>query len=94
MGHLLLFPGSVLAQALVVVAKAWSSLTMCWRIAERVASASAGAKVVAWIDAKVMTLEVCMMGCSCRLSKIPAKLVLGSRLWVEGKLVAVVARCN
>ena len=59
---------------------------MCWRTAERVASASAGAKVVAWIDAKVMTLEVCMMGCSCRLDMILANLVLGSK-WVGGKEV-------
>ena len=67
---------------------------MCWHTAERVASASAGAKVVAWIDAKVMTLKSCMMGCSCRLGKILANLVLGSRQWVEGKFIAVVARCN
>ena len=90
----MLFPGSVLAQASVVVAKAWSSLTKCWRTAERVASASAGAKVVAWIDAKVMTLEVCMMGCNCRMGKIPVNLVLGSKWWVERELVAVVAKCN
>ena len=76
---MLLFPGSVLAQALVVVAKEWSSLTTCWHTAGRVASTSAGAKVVAWIDAKVMTLEVCMTGCSCRLGKILANLVLESR---------------
>ena len=70
---------SVLVLALVVVVRAWSFLTMCWCTAERVASASAGAKVVAWIDAKVMTLEVCMMGCSCRLGTILANLVLGSK---------------
>ena len=56
--------------------------------------ASAGVKVVAWIVAKIMTLEVCMTDCSCILGKIPANLVFGSRWWVEGKLVAVVARCN
>ena len=67
---------------------------MCWRTAERVASASTGAKVVAWIVAKAMTLEVCMMGCSCRLGMILANLVLGSKWWVEGELVAVVAKCN
>ena len=67
---------------------------MCWRIAERVASALAAAKVVAWIAAKAMTLEVCMISCSCRLGMILANLVLGSKWWVEGKLVAVVARFN
>ena len=70
---------SVLARSSVVGVEAWSSLTMCWRTAERVALASVGAKVVAWIDAKVMTLEVCMMGCNCRMGKIPVNLVLGSR---------------
>ena len=83
-----------LVQALVVGAKAWSSLTMCWCTAEQVASASIGAKVVAWIAAKAMTLEVCMMGSSCRLGMILVNLVLGSKWWVEGKLVAVVARCS
>ena len=67
---------------------------MCWRTVERVASASTGAKVVAWIVAKAMTLEVCIMGCSCKLGMILANLVLGSKWWAEGKLVAVVARCN
>ena len=67
---------------------------MCWRTAERVASASTGAKVVAWIVAKAMTLEVCMMGCSCKLGMILANLVLGSRWFVEEELDAVVAKCN
>jgi len=67
---------------------------MCWRIAERVASASVGAKVVAWTVAKAMTLEVCMMGCNCRLGMILANLVLGSKWLVEGELDAVVAKCN
>ena len=67
---------------------------MCWRTAERVALASASAKVVAWIAAKAVAWEVCMMGCSCRLGMILANLVLGSKWWVEGKLVAVVARCS
>jgi len=67
---------------------------MCWRTAERVASASTGAKVVAWIVAKAMTLEVCIMGCSCKLGMILANLVLGSRWFVEEELDAVVAKCN
>ena len=67
---------------------------MCWRTAERVASASTGAKVVAWIVAKAMTLEVCMMGCSCKLGMILANLVLGSRWFVEEELDAVVVKCN
>jgi len=46
------------------------------------------------MDVKAMTLEVCMMGCSCRLGMKLANLVLGSKWWVEGKLVAVVAKCN
>ena len=90
----MLFSVSVLARALVVGVRAWSSLTMCWRIAEWVASASAGAKVAAWIDAKAMTLEVCMMGCSCKLDMILANLMLGSRWFVEEELDAVVAKCN
>ena len=67
---------------------------MCWRTAERVASASTGVKVVAWIVAKAMTLEVCMMGCCCKLGMILANLVLGSRWFVEEELDAVVAKCN
>ena len=67
---------------------------MCWHIVERVASASTGAKVVAWIVAKAMTLEVCMMGCSCKLGMILANLVLGSRWFVEEEQDAVVAKCN
>ena len=39
-------------------------------------------------------IGVCMMGCSCRLVMKLANLVLGSKWWVGGKLVAVVARCN
>ena len=67
---------------------------MCWRTAERVASALVAAKVVAWIAAKVMSLEVCMMCCSGRLGMILDNLVLGSRWWVERKFVVVVARCS
>ena len=67
---------------------------MCRRIAERVASASTGANVVAWIVVKAMTLEVCMMGCSFKLDMILANLVLGSRWFVEEELDAVVAKCN
>ena len=67
---------------------------MCWRTAERVASASTGAKVVEWIVAKAMTLEVCMMGCSCKLGMILANLLLGSWWFVEEELGAVVAKCN
>ena len=67
---------------------------MCWRTAERVALASASAKVVAWNAVKAMTLGVCMKGCSCRLGMILANLVSGSKWWVGGKLVAVVARCS
>ena len=67
---------------------------MSWRTAERVASALAGVKVVAWIVTKAMTLEVCMMGCSCKLGMILANLVLGSRWFVEEELDAVVAKCN
>ena len=67
---------------------------MCWRTAERVALASASAKVVAWIVAKAMTLEVCIMGCSCKLGMILANLVLGSKWWVERKFVAMVAKCS
>ena len=66
-----------LVQALVVVVKAWSSLTMCWRTTEQVASASIGANVVAWIATKAMTLGLCMMGCSCRLDMKLTNLVLG-----------------
>ena len=87
-------PVSVLARSSVVGVEAWSSLTMCWCTVERVASASTGAKVVAWIVAKAMTLEVCMMGCSCKLGMILANLVLGSRWFVEEELDAVVAKCN
>ena len=64
---------------------------MCWHIVERVASALAVVKVVAWIAVKVMTLELCMMGCSCRLGMILANLVFGSKWWVERKFVAMVA---
>ena len=53
---------------------------MCWCIAELVALALAAAKVVALFAAKVMALEVCMKGCSCRLDMILANLVLGS-MW-------------
>src|SRR6185437_1926542 len=90
----LLFLVSVLARSSVVGVEAWSSLTMCWCTVERVASASTGAKVVAWIVAKAMILEVCMMGCSCKLGMILANLVLGSRWFVEEKLDAVVVKCN
>ena len=56
-------------------------------IAEGVALALAAAEGLA--------LAVCMVvGCSCRLGMILANLVLGSKWWVKGKLVAVVARCS
>ena len=83
-----------LVQALVVGVRVWSSLSMCWHIVERVASALTVVKVVAWIAAKVMTLELCMMGCSCRLGMILANLVLGSMWWLARKIVVVTARCS
>jgi hypothetical protein len=67
---------------------------MCWCTAERVASASAGAKAVAWNATRALLLELCMMGCSCRLGMILANLVLGSKWWMEGEHVAIVARHN
>ena len=75
----MLFPVSVMVQALLVGVRVWSSSAMCWCIAELVALALAAAKVVALFAAKVMALEVCMKGCSCRLGMILANLVLGSR---------------
>ena len=74
-------PGSIFGGGV----RAWSSSTMYWCIAERVA--------LALVAAKGLTLAVYMMGCSCRLGMILANLVSGS-MWKLGREVVVSARCS